>query len=105
RGAALKDVRRVHSPPVTLAQCEKFLRANRQIEVVPAYDTAGSVKMIVESGSLEDAAIAGVTAAAVYDAAIIVESIEDNPKNFTRFLLLTRPERAGSFKTVAGLDE
>lgn len=104
-GVALKDVRRVHSHPVALAQCEKFLRANRQIEVVPAYDTAGSVKMIVESGSLEDAAIAGATAAAVYGAEIIVESIEDNPKNYTRFLLLTLSERAASFKTVAGSSE
>ena len=101
RGVALTDVRRVHSHPVALAQCEKFLRANRQIEVVPAYDTAGSVKMIVESQSGEDAAIAGATAAAVYGAEIIVESIEDNAQNFTRFLLLARPDRAASIRTTS----
>ena len=59
RGVAFADVRRVHSHPVALAQCEKFLRANRQIEVAPAYDTAGSVKMVVENNSGVDAAIAG----------------------------------------------
>jgi prephenate dehydratase len=97
---ALADVCRVHSHPVALAQCEKFLRANPQIEVAPAYDTAGSVKMIVENNSGVDAAIAGATAAAVYGAKIIVESIEDNPQNFTRFLLLTRPDRAATIKTT-----
>ncbi len=100
-GVALRDVRRVHSHPVALAQCEKFLRANRQIEVAPAYDTAGSVKMIVETNSGEDAAIAGATAAAVYGAQIIAESIEDNAQNFTRFLLLARSERAPSIKTIS----
>ena len=100
-GVALSDVRRVHSHPVALAQCEKFLRAHPEIEVAPAYDTAGSVKMIVESGSKDEAAIAGATAAAVYGAEIIAESIEDNPQNFTRFLLLARPEYADSIKTVS----
>jgi prephenate dehydratase len=101
RGLTLKDIRRVHSHPVALAQCEKFLRAHRQIEVVPAYDTAGSVKMIVERDSKEDAAIAGATAAEVYGAEIIVSSIEDNARNYTRFLLLTRPERAVSLNTLS----
>jgi len=105
RGVALTDVRRVHSHPVALAQCEKFLRANRQIEVAPAYDTAGSVKMIVESNSGEDAAIAGATAAAVYGAEIIAESIEDNVQNFTRFLLLARPDRAASIRTTSNQDQ
>jgi len=99
RGVGFADVRRVHSHPVALAQCEKFLRANRQIEVAPAYDTAGSVKMIVENNSGVDAAIAGATAAAVYGAEIITESIEDNAQNFTRFLLLARPDRAAEIKT------
>ena len=98
-GVTLADVRRVHSHPVALAQCEKFLRANPQIEVAPAYDTAGSVKMIVENNTGMDAAIAGATAAEVYGATIIAKSIEDNPQNFTRFLLLARPDRATTITT------
>jgi len=104
-GVELADIRRVHSHPVALAQCERFLRANPQIEIVPAYDTAGSVKMIVENGSRNDAAIAGATAAEVYGARIIVEGIEDNLKNFTRFLLLTRPDRAASIKPTTSGNE
>jgi prephenate dehydratase len=101
RGVSLSDIRRVHSHPVALAQCERFLRANPQFEVAPAYDTAGSVKMIVENNSGADAAIAGRTAAAVYGAEILAESIEDNSQNFTRFLLLVRPDRADTIKTTS----
>src|SRR5688572_24029518 len=49
-GVTLADVKRVYSHPVALAQCERFFAANPQFEVVSAYDTAGSVKMVCESG-------------------------------------------------------
>ena len=101
RGVSINDVRRVYSHPVALAQCEKFLRANPQFEALPAYDTAGSVKMVVENNSGADAAIAGATAARFYDAEILAESIEDNAENFTRFLLLVRPGRADSISPVS----
>jgi prephenate dehydratase len=105
RGVSLSQLLRVHSHPVALAQCERFLRANPQLEVCPAYDTAGSVKMIVDGNTGEDAAIAGATAAAVYSADIVAESIEDNPQNFTRFLLLCRPDRATGIKTTVKTDQ
>jgi len=101
-GVALEDIRRVFSHPVALAQCEKFLRPHRNIEVAPAYDTAGSVKMVIESGSKQDAAIAGATAASVYGAEIVAKGIEDNDQNFTRFLLLTLADNAASIETISG---
>lgn len=97
-GVGLAEIRNAHSHPVALAQCERFFRAHPQIEAQPAYDTAGSVKIVVERGDRQQAAIAGATAAEVYGAQIIARNIEDNPANFTRFLLLTRPDRAGSIK-------
>jgi prephenate dehydratase len=98
---ALEDVRRVYSHPVALAQCEKFFRARPHIEAAPAHDTAGSVRLVVEGNRADEAAIAGTIAAAVYGARILLEGIEDNQKNFTRFLLLTRPERARSIQTTS----
>ncbi|HWN98905.1 MAG TPA: prephenate dehydratase [Blastocatellia bacterium] len=95
-GATLAEIRHAHSHPVALAQCEKFFRNHPQIEAQPAYDTAGSVKIVIERGDRQQAAIAGATAAAVYGAEILARNIEDNPQNFTRFLLLTTPARAGS---------
>jgi prephenate dehydratase len=99
-GVTFSQVRRVYSHPVALAQCERFIRNNPQIEVEAAYDTAGSVKMIIERNRGDEAAIAGATAATVYGGQILAEAIEDNPKNFTRFLLLARPESAEQIQTL-----
>jgi prephenate dehydratase len=95
-GADLAGLRRVYSHPVALAQCCRFLGSNPQIQVESAYDTAGSVKMIVEAGLPDQAAIAGRSAAEVYGGSVIAEGIEDNVKNFTRFFLLTTEERAAA---------
>lgn len=104
-GVELADVRRVYSHPVALAQCERFLRAHPAIAVEAAYDTAGSVKMIMENGHRDEAAIAGATAAEIYGAQILAANIEDNPRNFTRFLLLARPDRAAAMPTMASTGE
>ena len=99
-GVRLENVRHVYSHPVALAQCERFLRAQPQLAAEVAYDTAGSVKMIMERGRQDEAAIAGATAAEVYGAQIIASGIEDNPANFTRFLLLAQTERAAEIATT-----
>jgi len=97
-GVPLEAVRRVYSHPVALAQCERFLHAHPQMEAVPAYDTAGSVKMVMERRRSDEGAIAGRSAATVHGAQIVSSAIENHAQNFTRFLLLARPERAGQIK-------
>src|SRR5215470_15796955 len=54
-GVPFRNIRRVFSHPVALNQCLKFFAANPRIEKISYYDTAGSVKMVMEQG-LEDAA-------------------------------------------------
>jgi prephenate dehydratase len=101
-GVLIEDLRHVYSHPVALAQCEKFLRAQPHLQAEAAYDTAGSVRMVVEKNRRDAAAIAGATAAEVYGAQIIAAGIEDNPENYTRFLLLARPERGAAIAPVNG---
>jgi prephenate dehydratase len=91
-GVSFRKVRRVFSHPVALGQCLKFFADNPRIERVPFYDTAGSVKMIMEDGLTDAAAIASKVAASIYGARILKRSIEDDRQNFTRFFLLRRPE-------------
>ncbi len=88
-GVALAELRTILSHPVALSQCRRWLRAHPQIEVVPFYDTAGSVKSFMERGARETAGIAPRLAAQQYGAEILVESIEDHPENYTRFYMLT----------------
>lgn len=92
KGVKFSQIRRVFSHPVALNQCLKFFSQNRKIERVPFYDTAGSVKMIVEEGLTDGAAIASAVASQIYGAHILRKSIEDDRRNFTRFFLLRRPE-------------
>jgi prephenate dehydratase len=97
KGTKLANVRRIYSHPVALAQCEDFLRKLRAeipaLEVLPAYDTAGAVKMVVENRRRDEAAIASRIAAATYRAQILAAGIESNPQNFTRFFVMARPDR------------
>jgi prephenate dehydratase len=86
-GATLEGIRTVTSHPQALAQCEGFLkRLGAKIE--PAYDTAGSVKLVRQGGNSSAAGIASRRAADLYGMQVLAEAIEDNPANFTRFLVI-----------------
>jgi prephenate dehydratase len=82
-------VKRVMSHPLALAQCADFFRIHRGVEAVSVFDTAGAVRMLMEASDGVTAAIASRRAAALYSAEIIAEHIQDDPENWTRFLLLT----------------
>jgi prephenate dehydratase len=90
-GVPLRKIKKVYSHPVALNQCLKFFAANPELERVPFYDTAGSVKMIMDEKSEDSAAIASAIAAEIYGGRILKKNLEDDRGNFTRFFLLTRP--------------
>jgi prephenate dehydratase len=92
-GVKLKDVRRVYSHPVALDQCRDFFRRHPRIEPMPFYDTAGSVKHVVEHELPDAAGIAGRQAAKVYGGRILAAGIEDDKRNFTRFFLIRKSHR------------
>jgi prephenate dehydratase len=102
-GTEPANVRRVWSHPVALAQCERWFRAHPQVTAVPAFDTAGAVADVIRRGARDEAAIASRRAAEVYGGTILADAVQDEPGNFTRFLLLKRREtgRAAS-KTMGG---
>ena len=98
-GASLAGLRSVASHPVALAQCERFFLAHSGLKRVPAEDTAGSVREVLARGDKSAAAIAGRRAATHYGGVILAENIEDNPENFTRFVLLLPSEQAARFSS------
>lgn len=87
-GVRFRDLRRVYSHPVALNQCLKFFARYPKLERIPFYDTAGSVKMVIEENAPDSAAIASDVAAGIYGGTILKRSIEDDRRNFTRFFLL-----------------
>ncbi len=102
-GVKVEEIRNVLSHPVALSQCRKFLGELKQAKTVPFYDTAGSVKHVMEAGLRDTAGVAPALAAKEYGAEVLVEGIEDHAQNFTRFHLLrrvadARPEGAAANK-------
>ena len=85
-----KLIKKVYSHPQALAQCEGFLSKNLpHCQIIPVYDTAGSVKMISNLKKNNVAAIASNWAAELYGLKIIRKGIQDNKYNYTRFLVLS----------------
>lgn len=89
-------IRRVYSHPQSLGQCNGWLSQNLPAaERIQAASNAEAARL----ASLEDgsAAIAGESAAARYGLAVLARSIEDDPNNTTRFLVLGNlaPEPSG----------
>lgn len=89
-GAKIPSLRRVLSHPVALDQCRDFFRKHPQIEAVPFYDTAGSVKHVTENRLQDAAGIAGRQAAREYTGKILQAGVEDDKRNFTRFFLMRK---------------
>jgi len=89
-GAKTAEIDRVFSHPVALAQCRRFLARHPRMEAIAFYDTAGSVKQLMELRDRHAAAVASEAAARYYGAQVLEADIEDNPENYTRFFLVRR---------------
>src|SRR2546428_12218391 len=89
-GATLDGLKRVYSHPQGLAQCERFLRTLKGVEVIATYDTAGSAKMVADSGARDAAAIASARAGEVFGLTPLASSVQDYDDNITRFIVIAR---------------
>lgn len=87
-GVNKSALQRVLSHPQALAQCAGYLRTLPGVRAEPTYDTAGSVKILKQTGDRLAAAIASRRAAEINGMDILEEGIEDNPENYTRFLII-----------------
>lgn len=98
---SINDIHEVHSHPMALMQCEKFLRTQKGLKMVEDFDTAGAAKNIAENKITGQAAVCGQYAADLYGLTTFAKGIETNKSNFTRFLLLADPLIASEFKPKA----
>lgn len=96
----IKSITRVYSHQQSLAQCREWLDANlpHAERVAVSSNAEAALHAKQEAGA---AAIAGDTAAEMYQLKILASNIEDQPDNTTRFLVIGRQfaARSGSDKT------
>ena len=88
-GIDIANLKSVRSHVMGLGQCTKVIDTLGLQAIVMA-DTAGSAKFISESGEDHEAAIASELAAEIYNLNIVQANIEDDKKNTTRFLVMSK---------------
>ncbi len=86
-GAALQGLKRVLSHTQALGQCRNTLKRLGLTPVLEA-DTAGSARLVAESGDITLAAIASTLAAEIHGLEILLSDVEDETHNTTRFVVL-----------------
>jgi len=99
--ANLSDVRVCYSHPQAIYQCQKFLQKHTAVEFVYTSDTATAALAVKKNGGTKVAAIASKNASVRYNLTIAQKNIEDNPKNFTRFAIVSqKPSTQGDKVTL-----
>lgn len=92
-----QDVTKIYSKPEVFAQCRHWVQTQYpQAELVASPSSSHAVRLAAQKsreGEAGLAAIGSILAAERYDLPVLFESIEDNPNNLTRFLVLAK-ERA-----------
>lgn len=92
-GVHVEEIKEVHSHPMALQQCLKYLDGYNW-KLVETEDTALSAKKLAKSKSPHIGVIASRLAADIYDLEIIAPNVHTMKHNYTRFLILSREEDA-----------
>ncbi|MCK5163417.1 MAG: prephenate dehydratase, partial [Desulfobacula sp.] len=85
-----KDIKKILAPPPAFSQCKNYLDQYPDIELVPVKATSSAVRHVKDSDDKHAAAIGSTMAAKIFNMNIIEESIEDNPRNYTRFAIIAK---------------
>ncbi len=95
-GGGLTDVTRVYSHPQALDQCAAWLRANLPAaKIIPTESTAAAARRVQEEAG--GAAIGHVRVANMLGLIVLARRIEDQPDNWTRFLIIgAQPPQEGN---------
>lgn len=91
-GTKISDIKEVRSHYMALLQCRGFLNLHPHIARVEDFDTAGCAKKVADGKMAGCAAIAPAYAARLYGLEVLAEGIEDDSRNFTRFLIIGKPD-------------
>lgn len=91
KGVEKTAVKKILAP--AFSQCRNFLDQLPQAELVPVKATSSAVRHIKEAGDPSMAAIGSSMAADIFDMDVLDESIEDNPRNYTRFVVVAKEEK------------
>lgn len=96
----IEEIRTVYSHPKALGQCLKFFRKHPALAPEAYIDTAAAAAYVAKKKDRTIAAIASRLAGSIHGLKVSMANIEDNPDNFTRFLLLSNKAGEGPKCTI-----
>ena len=97
-----KNIKRVYSHAQSLGQCHEWLNSNLpNVERIGTGSNSQAAELT--SNDSESAAIASKRAGEIYNLKVLEERIEDDPKNTTRFLVISTHDVAPSGKDKTSL--
>ena len=95
-GQSIGDLHEVYSHPMAILQSKAFFDKYPHIKLVDGRDTSSCMRNISVNGLKGIGAIGSRLAAEKFNLEILSANIETNKKNYTRFLIMTDPERLSS---------
>ncbi len=101
--AQIDGLERIYSHPQVFQQCREYLGKNPGWDLIACKDTASAVQRVKEGGDPREAAIAGEEDEQFAPMAVLKEGIETNPRNFTRFVVISRNESLPGPKNKSSL--
>ncbi|MBQ6056727.1 MAG: 3-deoxy-7-phosphoheptulonate synthase [Treponema sp.] len=88
KGATLDTIKNIYSHPQAMSQCSVFLEKHKEWAHIDSISTATGAETVASKKSVENAAIANVRNAKIYGLEVLNESIENDPNNYTRFVVI-----------------
>jgi len=102
-GQSVDDIKEIHSHPVAIQQCHLFLNELRKkgVKIVDSVDTALSAKWISDEHLMGVGALASDLAAEMYNLEILRAGVEDNKRNFTRFMIVAESDKVKRLSKIS----
>ncbi|GAB6283221.1 MAG: prephenate dehydratase [Ignavibacterium sp.] len=117
---SFNKIKKIYSHPQALGQCSKFIKKignlpsgeaiptgesllakpslrEKNIKIIPTYDTAGSAKILIDNKEEDVAIIASRESARIYNLKILKSAIQNNKENYTRFLIINKKQTKTKF--------
>ena len=88
-GAKLSDIKKVYSKTEALMQTSEFLDDHGDWQKISVVNTAVAAKKVIEEQDISQAAVCSAYAAKVHGLEVLVDEINDDEDNSTRFIVVT----------------
>ena len=94
-GASLEEIREVYSHAQGFAQSERFFSQHPDWNLIPYFNTAKGAEHVAGAKDRSKACVASLKAAEIYGLTVLAKGIQDNDRNITRFIVVSKLMETG----------